>query len=159
MLDLIGEDEDLVNGIWMSDETHFHISGFVNKQKFRCWSQANPQAPHEKPLHSQKVTVWCTMSASCTTFLRMRLVMQLLLMRTAMWKCCKISSPRNSPVFLWMKTRYSTRMEQQATQQGCQWRQLMLCSRTESFPGMGISHGPRFSNLTPAIIFFGGTWK
>ena len=75
-------------------------------------------------------------------FLRMRLVMQLLLMRTAMWKCCKISSPHNSPVFLWMKTRYSSRMEQQATQQECQWMQLMLCSRTESFPGMGISHGP-----------------
>ena len=67
--------------------------------------------------------------------------MQLLLMQTAMWKCCKISSPHNSPVFLWMKTRYSSRMDQQATQQECQWTQLMLCSRTESFPGMVISHG------------------
>jgi len=64
MLDLIGEDEDLVNNIWMSDEAHFHVSGFVNKQNFRYWSQANPRALHEKPLHSQKVTVWCAMSAS-----------------------------------------------------------------------------------------------
>ena len=48
----------------MSDEAHFHVSGFVNKQNFHYWSQANPQALHEKPLHSQKVTVCCAMSAS-----------------------------------------------------------------------------------------------
>jgi len=41
MLDLIGEGEDLVNNIWMSDEARFHVSGFVNKQNFRYWSQAN----------------------------------------------------------------------------------------------------------------------
>ena len=64
MLDLTGEDEDLVNNVWMSDEAHFHLSGFVNKQNFRYWSQANPRALHEKPLHSQKVTVWWAMSAS-----------------------------------------------------------------------------------------------
>ena len=63
MLDIIGEDEDLVNNIWMSDEADFHVSGFVNKQNFSYWSQANPRALHKKPLHSQKVTVWCTMSA------------------------------------------------------------------------------------------------
>jgi len=64
MLDLIGEDEDLVNDIWVSDEAHFHVSGFINKQHFRYWSQANPPALHEKPLHSQIVTVWCATSAS-----------------------------------------------------------------------------------------------
>jgi len=64
MMDLIGEDKDLVNNIWMSDEAHFHLSGFVNKQNFLYWSQANPRALHEKPLHSQKVTVWCGLSAS-----------------------------------------------------------------------------------------------
>ena len=64
MLDLIGEGEDLVNNICVSDEAHLHVSGFVNKQNFRYRSQANPRAPHEKPLHSQKVTVWCAMSAS-----------------------------------------------------------------------------------------------
>ena len=64
MLDLIGEDEDLVNDIWVTDEAHFHVSGFVNKRNFRYWSQAKPRALHEKPLHSQKVTVWCAISAS-----------------------------------------------------------------------------------------------
>ena len=62
ILDLIGEDEDLGNNIWMSAETHFHLSGFVNKQNFRYWSQANPRALHEKPLRSQNVTLWCAMS-------------------------------------------------------------------------------------------------
>jgi len=57
-------DEDLLNDIWVSDEAHFHVSGFVNKQNFRYWSQANCQELHEKPLHSQKMTVWCAMSAS-----------------------------------------------------------------------------------------------
>ena len=61
MLDLIGEDKELGNNIWVRDEAHFHVSGFVNKQNFEYWSQANPQALHEKPLHSQKVTVWCAM--------------------------------------------------------------------------------------------------
>jgi len=64
MLDPIGEDEDLVNNICVSDEAHFHVSGFVNKQNFRNRSQANPRALHVNPLHSQKVTVWCAMSAS-----------------------------------------------------------------------------------------------
>jgi len=64
MLDLIGEDEDLVNNICVNDEAHFHVSGFVNKQNFRYRSQANTRALHEKPLHSQEVTVWCAMSAS-----------------------------------------------------------------------------------------------
>ena len=54
MLDLIGEGEDLVNNMWMSDEAHFHVRGFVNKQNFRYWSQASPRALHEKPLHSPK---------------------------------------------------------------------------------------------------------
>ena len=64
MLDLIGEDKDLVNNIWVSDDAHFHASVSVKKQNFHYWSQANPRALHEKPLHSQKVTVWCAMSAS-----------------------------------------------------------------------------------------------
>jgi len=52
MLDLIGEDKDLVNNIWMND-AHFHVSGFVNMQNFRYWSQAKPRALNEKPLHAQ----------------------------------------------------------------------------------------------------------
>jgi hypothetical protein len=46
----------------MSDEAHFYLSGFVNRQHFRYWSTTNPTKLHERPLHSSKVTVWCAIS-------------------------------------------------------------------------------------------------
>jgi len=63
MLNLVTEDNDRVHNLWMSDEAHFHLSGFVNKQNFRYWSERNPCNLHEKPLHSEKVTVWCAVSS------------------------------------------------------------------------------------------------
>lgn len=63
LLNLIDQDGQLVHNLWMSDEAHFHLSGYVNKQNFRFWSDNNPRNLHEKPLHSQKVTVWCAMSS------------------------------------------------------------------------------------------------
>ena len=36
-----------------SDEAHFHLLGFVNKQNFRYWVEVNPRQHHERPLHSQ----------------------------------------------------------------------------------------------------------
>ena len=46
-----------------SDEAHFHLSGMVNKQNFRYWSQNNPCELHQRPLHSPKVIVWCAMGS------------------------------------------------------------------------------------------------
>jgi hypothetical protein len=46
----------------MSDEAHFHLSGFVNMQKFRYRRDVNPMVLYEGPLHSDKVTVWCAVS-------------------------------------------------------------------------------------------------
>jgi hypothetical protein len=51
-------------GAWRSehsstDEAHFNLSGFVNKQNFRYWSNVTPHQLHQKPLHSSRVTVWC----------------------------------------------------------------------------------------------------
>ena len=60
---MIDEDPDILNRLMISDEAHFHLSGFVNKQNFRYWATENPQQLHEEPLHSQKVTVWCAVSA------------------------------------------------------------------------------------------------
>lgn len=64
MLARLEENDDQVNNLWMSDEAHFHLSGFVNKQNFRYWAAENPRLLHETPLHAQKVTVWCAMSAN-----------------------------------------------------------------------------------------------
>jgi hypothetical protein len=55
MLEIVVDDA----AIGMSDEAHFHFSGYVNKQDFHYWSDANPQQLHERPLHSESVTVWC----------------------------------------------------------------------------------------------------
>ncbi|GFU73810.1 hypothetical protein TNCV_554381 [Trichonephila clavipes] len=40
-----------------SDEAHFWLNGYVNKQNCRIWSEANPQVYVETPLHPEKLTV------------------------------------------------------------------------------------------------------
>ena len=54
---LLEENENAI--IIMSDEAHFNLSGEVNKQNLRYWANENPLNIHEKPLHSERVTVWC----------------------------------------------------------------------------------------------------
>lgn len=49
--------------ILFSDEAHFWLNGYVNKQNCRIWSDDNPQAIVETPLHPEKVTVWCALWA------------------------------------------------------------------------------------------------
>ncbi|GFV59198.1 transposable element Tc3 transposase [Trichonephila clavipes] len=46
-----------------SDEAHFWLNGYVNKQNCRIWSEANPHAYVETPLHPEKLTVWCALWA------------------------------------------------------------------------------------------------
>ncbi|GFX24253.1 hypothetical protein TNCV_1366321 [Trichonephila clavipes] len=41
-----------------SNEAHFWLNGYVNKQNCRIWSEANPQVYVETPLHPEKLTVW-----------------------------------------------------------------------------------------------------
>ncbi|GFX12100.1 transposable element Tc3 transposase [Trichonephila clavipes] len=50
--------------ILFSDEAHFWLNGYVNKQNCRIWSEANPQAYVETPLHPEKLTVWCALRAA-----------------------------------------------------------------------------------------------
>ncbi|GBM33404.1 hypothetical protein AVEN_187204-1 [Araneus ventricosus] len=47
-----------VGCIWFTDESHFHLNGFVNKQNWRFLGSENPHLCEEKPLHSPKVTAW-----------------------------------------------------------------------------------------------------
>ncbi|GFX25972.1 uncharacterized protein TNCV_2303541 [Trichonephila clavipes] len=54
---------DFHKRILFSDEAHFWLNGYVNKQNFRIWSEANPQVYVETPLHPEKVTVWCALWA------------------------------------------------------------------------------------------------
>jgi hypothetical protein len=43
----------------MSDEAHFQVPGYVNKQNCRAWAPNNPHELHQSPLQSAKVTVCC----------------------------------------------------------------------------------------------------
>ncbi|GFV27230.1 DUF4817 domain-containing protein [Trichonephila clavipes] len=54
---------DFHKRILFSDEAHFWLNGYVNKQNCRIWSEANPQVYVETPLHSEKLTVWCALWA------------------------------------------------------------------------------------------------
>ncbi|GFW05479.1 uncharacterized protein TNCV_436601 [Trichonephila clavipes] len=44
--------------ILFSDEAHFWLNGYVNKQNCRIWSEANPQMYVETPLYPETLTVW-----------------------------------------------------------------------------------------------------
>ncbi|GFV10275.1 transposable element Tc1 transposase [Trichonephila clavipes] len=52
---------DFHKRILFSDEAHFWLNGYVNKQNCRIWSEANPQVYVETPLHPEKLTVWCSL--------------------------------------------------------------------------------------------------
>jgi len=43
MSGLLRENPDILNNLLMIDKAHLHLSGFVNKQNMRYWSQVNPK--------------------------------------------------------------------------------------------------------------------
>ncbi|GFW86023.1 hypothetical protein TNCV_1968311 [Trichonephila clavipes] len=51
------------NEYGLSDDAHFWLNGYVNKQNCRIWSEANPQVYVETPLHPDKLTAWCALWA------------------------------------------------------------------------------------------------
>ncbi|GFT72229.1 putative DD41D transposase [Trichonephila clavipes] len=54
---------DFHKRILFSDEAHFRLNGYVNKQNCRIWNEANSQVYAETPLHPEKLTVWCALWA------------------------------------------------------------------------------------------------
>jgi len=58
-------EEELMQYLITSDEAHFHLSGYVNKQNCKFWGKANSQTVHERPSHSVKVAVWCAVTHAC----------------------------------------------------------------------------------------------
>ena len=57
--DRLVEDGHFYRKIIFSDEAHFHIGGYVNKQNCRIWGSENPNVIIEKSMYPQRVTVWC----------------------------------------------------------------------------------------------------
>ena len=52
------EDVDFGKTIIFSDEAHFDLVGYVNKQNCCISGTENPHAKIEKPTYSKRVTVW-----------------------------------------------------------------------------------------------------
>ena len=64
MLEKIENKEIDISKIWFSDEAHFHLNGYVNKQNYRHWGTEPPHLAISKPAHPLRLTVWCGMSSS-----------------------------------------------------------------------------------------------
>ncbi|XP_076388084.1 uncharacterized protein LOC105663682 [Megachile rotundata] len=45
-----------------TDEAHFWLNGYVNKQNYRFWGSENPNVSLAKALHPEKITVWAAIS-------------------------------------------------------------------------------------------------
>ncbi|GFV76489.1 transposable element Tc3 transposase [Trichonephila clavipes] len=54
---------DFQKQILFSDEAHFWLNDYVNKQNCCIWSEDNPQVYAETPLHPEKLTFWCALWA------------------------------------------------------------------------------------------------
>ena len=52
LLEVIDTEPDFLNNFMMSDEAHFHLSGYVNKQNCRHWAPTKPNQIHERTLQS-----------------------------------------------------------------------------------------------------------
>lgn len=63
-LDKLKDDPHFYQKIIFSDEAHFWLNGYVNKQNCRFWSSEQPEEILETPLHPQKITVWCGLHAN-----------------------------------------------------------------------------------------------
>ena len=48
----------------MSDETDFYLTESSNKQNNRVWLKERPAIGIERPLHDEKVLVFCAISAT-----------------------------------------------------------------------------------------------
>lgn len=49
--------------IWFSDEAHFHLRGYINKQNYRHWGSENPRIFRTSTHTPQRITVWCAISS------------------------------------------------------------------------------------------------
>lgn len=64
MIDLILEKSIKTKRIWFSDEAHFWLTGYVNKQNYRFWARENPRVFETTTMKPQRITVWCAISES-----------------------------------------------------------------------------------------------
>uniref|UniRef100_A0A6P7G090 Uncharacterized protein LOC114336171 n=1 Tax=Diabrotica virgifera virgifera TaxID=50390 RepID=A0A6P7G090_DIAVI len=57
-------EQPLFFSVWFTDECHIHLNGFINRQTNRFLGFERPEIIVEKPLHSDRVTIWCAVSGN-----------------------------------------------------------------------------------------------
>jgi len=57
------QDPHTLEHIWLSDEAYFHLTGDIKRQNVLFWGTQNPRQIHKSSLLTQKVLVWCEVSA------------------------------------------------------------------------------------------------
>ena len=134
-LGLVKNNSDIVNTLLMSDEAHFHVSGYMNKQKYRYWAPNNGRELHHCPLHSAKATVWCAVYCYGITgpyFFEIEEVCAVSGTKSCRKYFCALS------YILVSKICYgSNKMEQQFRQQKFPCKSSGLCFRADSILGRG----------------------
>jgi hypothetical protein len=58
------ENPAVPRSISFSDEGHFHLNGYMNKQNVGVWAREHLHNIVERALHPEKCTVWCALSVS-----------------------------------------------------------------------------------------------
>jgi len=162
-LQLINQNQELVNNLLTSDEAHFHLSGFVNKQNFHCWSATNPIELHERPLHSSKVTVWWAISSFG--------IISPYFFEDEREKAVTVTGPcyvhmlenfLGPELACHRVTKEMFFQQDWATRHTAQdpWQLWGICFLTMLSPDMGTSHGqPGHPILQHVISFSGGIWN
>lgn len=65
ILEAVDENRLNLSNVWFTDEAHFWLGGYVNRQNYRIWGTERPTVAVVKPLHPEKLTVWCAVSSDC----------------------------------------------------------------------------------------------
>ena len=52
--------------ICFTDEAHFHLNGYINKQNYQFWRSENPNVSISKSVHPQRVSPWAAISIKGT---------------------------------------------------------------------------------------------
>lgn len=53
----VSDNDAVVFNFFMSDEAHFHLNEYINKQNFQCCADEYPKKLQEWFLHNHKITV------------------------------------------------------------------------------------------------------
>jgi hypothetical protein len=130
----------------MTDEAHFHLSAWVNKQNFHYWAEENPQQLYQRPLHSACVTVWCGVAnfgAISLYFFEDKNGQAVTVISVCYSERLRTSSHQNWLIVELSSRPYgSSKTVQMPIQQEHPWRSFDDCFLSMLFHCAGSFHGP-----------------